>query len=217
MKKKGFIPAVVGIVFVFLALSCSPLCAEIGFKGGLGFSKVAVSGPGTKSDLNYLKRFNIGVFYNFQFTENLSILTELYYSNKGFKQIQTIGNDENVVKLKLEYIELPVTVKYLMSKQGALHPYLLAGGYAAYKIRAKSHAFTTGSKTEIITDMGEFFKSLDWGVTGGAGVEYLWRDLMRFIIEARYTLGLHDIYKQSGAEDIKFKNRTFSIMLGIGF
>ncbi len=217
MKKVKSVPVLILVVFVFMVIffPAFSLEADVGFKTGLNFSKLNTSGSNSPASLKYLMKLNVGIFYDFRFNESFSILGEIFYTTKGFKQTQSIGQDENIIKLKLDYIEVPVSVKYIISTGGSIRPYIFGGGYVGYRIRAKNFAYTQGSKTEIVTDMNDLFKRSDFGFIGGAGAEYLWNDSVNFILEARYSFGLPDIYK--GSSDLKFKNRTLSIMIGIGF
>jgi len=193
------------------------LFCEKGVSGGFVLSRVSVSGQSLQTDMKNLTDLTIGGFYNFPFTEKLSFQGELRYTRKGFKQVQALGNDKNIVKLKLQYLEIPLMVKYSFPVSETLIPYVVGGGYASLKLHAKNYAYTEGSNTQVVTDMDEFFNRIDLGILGGVGVKYQWNDFMCFNLEARYCLGFKDIYKDTGSTNVSFKNRSFYLLLGVSF
>ena len=119
------------------------------------------------------------------------------------------GTEEDVdegEKLKLDYLEIPVLVKYMIPTEGKISPCFFAGPAVGMLMSAKY-----GDE-----DVKDFTKSIDFGVAFGAGVDVAMGEKGKLTFDARYTLGLANIVDEEGVDD-KVKNANISFMVGYSF
>lgn len=106
------------------------------------------------------------------------------------------------IETRLQYIDLPVTFKYELSR-GRFKPYIQAGGYYSFLTDAIKKVKTTGvdqasgSDTEIhVTDISvgieDRIKKANYGIIGGAGFTYNLGNA-RFGLEINYQYGLQNL------------------------
>lgn len=154
--------------------------------------------------------FTVGTFAEMPLTGSFSLQPELLYTQKG-------GTEEDV-DFNLDYLELPVLVKYNLPVEGRLVPSLYAGPYAAYTLRRSF-------KSEGVSiDADEFFKSVDYGAT--FGVDFGYRFARRAAtLGLRYDLGLANIFDDDfefddddfgdDLSDAKLRTHELSVVLGV--
>ena len=167
------------------------------------------------------KRFglNAGVFMTVPLSGMFSLQPEVHYAQNGVSIRSSAGNVSGI-DLKLDYLEIPVLLRMDVNGAGsAVHPILLAGASAAYRIKCALSA--TGSGTSVSTncdagaDSEDPFKKADFSLVGGAGLAFtsMGRSLS---LQVRYSHGLANI--ASAKSDVsKPTNRALGILLGIGF
>ena len=104
---------------------------------------------------------------------------------------------------KIDYAIFPLLVKYdIVGKK--LRPYVQAGIYSAMRLDANKSVSTSGIdyaaggknefKTETI-DVGvdDLFAKYHWGLMGGAGVTYNFKNHVRLNLDVMYKLGMSNI------------------------
>jgi hypothetical protein len=116
------------------------------------------------------------------------------------------------LSIEINYLEVPVLMKYKILPEGDYTPSLFAGPYVAFQMSAKGSATVEVdgvSQTEEM-DMEEV-KSIDLGITfgGSLGIKV---GSGRIILDIRYSFGLTKI-----ADDTDAKNSAFTLMLGYAF
>lgn len=171
--------------------------AQIGIRGGANFANVTgddVENTDARTGLM------VGVYTNFALANSpITIQPEVLYSQQGFKQDTELGE----ATAKLDYIKVPVLVKFGFGSSGMISPQIYAGPYVGFKANAKMEI--DGEETDF-----DNVKSTDFGVSVGA-------DLFinsLFSLGARYSAGLTNIADEGDAD---FKNSVFSIVAGIEF
>ena len=134
--------------------------------------------------------------------------TGLMYTEKGGKQ----GSGNNKITYALNYLEVPLLVKYMYSPDGhfAVQPYL--GGYLACGVSGKiKNVHDRAAYNSFGDDMEGLprFQRFDGGLKFGCGVSYdvLYADIC-------YSYGLsnisHDYFDSS-------HNSVFSLNIGVNF
>lgn len=214
------------ILFTFLAVAMSlPLFAQrpihgsrvetirhnnhsnatyYGLRLGLGLTAVhsddkQLDGGSTQAGLN------IGAVAGFQLIPTSPVFIEagLFYVEKGGK-----GTFENKkFTYALNYLELPITVKYIVDLDGdfSVQPFL--GGYLACGVSGQVKDFGDRKASSSYND--EYFQRFDGGLRLGCGVQY---DVLYG--ELAYDLGLanisHDTFDTA-------HNGCFYINVGVNF
>lgn len=148
-----------------------------------------------------------GVFFAYNLGGPVWLQTELFYSRRGSR----IEEAEAEYAYKLDYLEVPLLLR-LVPLKGAVSPVLLGGPYGSLLLKARGVATIEGrSEAE---DIKELFKSADYGLKLGAGMQFRAGRLL-LLVEGRYTHGLADIAKE--LEEGSVRNRGLALLLGVGF
>ena len=174
-----------------------------GVKGGINFASLSFD---PSEDINTGTRIGIaaGGFVALPLGSRLTIQPEGLFSQKGEKA----DLDGVVAKLELDYIEVPVLLKYAIT-QGASRSFHVFGGPSmAFKVRSRATASFGGTTVETGE---ENIKDTDFGVVFGAGM-----DFGKWSVDGRYTMGLADINNDE-SDDTKIRTRTISVLAGIRF
>jgi hypothetical protein len=171
---------------------------SFGVKGGLNVSSITNSdqdGVNSKS----LIGFHVGFFGEFMISDKFAIQPELLYSAQGVK-LEFAGDNGD---LKLDYINIPVMAKYYVADAFSLE----LGPQIGFLVSAKAKS---GGVSEDIKDQ---VKSTD--VSLGFGGTYYFAE--KFMLGARYNLGLTRIQKDLSPGESESKNSVFQISVGYKF
>ncbi|TFH23921.1 MAG: PorT family protein, partial [Bacteroidia bacterium] len=178
------------LVIISLALlSLIPLQAQWQIGGLIGFNIAGISVPtGTVSeDYSSKLGFGIGAVVDRPLTNQIILHLEPMYLQKG----GTIKTSSFTLKYKVNYIELPIMIKYAFLINSTLVPYAMAG---------PSIGLLTGAKYEddegYIQDEKDNTNGFDFGLGLGGGVSYPHGNMI-FFAETRYVFGLANINKES--------------------
>ena len=184
-------------LLIALFTSTSPTSAQIlpkfGVKGGANFSTFYQ----TDLDGYYVKPgVLIGAFAELSIPMSpISFQPELMYAQFG----AGTGNDD--VSLDLNYIQVPVLVRYKLSTP-VVKPVLFAGPYA--NILISSEIDGDGSSLEL----DEVTKGSAYGLVLGAGI-----DTRKFQIDVRVSTGFTDVFEEEFSDDEK--NLGIALTFGV--
>lgn len=195
-----------------ICVICANLPARGGVQGGFNLSEFYSVKP-TGMNEKWMASFQVGVFFDLlKIASYVEVRPEVMYIQKGSKMSYMEGADQVNLKVKIDYIEVPVLLKINILPQRTLNPYVIAGPYWAYRSRAKSENDIGGILTKV--DIKDETKESDFGLIGGLGLEFKLGKIPKNIsLEARYEIGLVDIFP--GTE--KAKNNSFVFNAGICF
>jgi len=170
---------ILGVFAVFFAITSYAQGIDFGIKAGANFS--------TLTDATGLKNktgFHGGLFLGLKFNDKIALQPELLYSQQGA--------EFDMGKIDLNYINVPVVVKY----------YLVQG-----------LNIQMGPQFGFVVDdniSNAIFEAEDFDVSGVIGAGYDFPFDIR--LDARYNFGFTDVVKDTGS-----KNGVFSIALGYSF
>ena len=108
---------------------------------------------------------------------------------------------------------MPVLLKLSVIPAGPIRPFIYAGGYGAYLLKANEVTLIDGVTGE--SDVTENYQRYDYGVVGGAGLAFKLPGIS-ISIEGRYNYGLKNILTAAGPGE-SVKNRSMMALVGIGF
>lgn len=180
---------------------------RFGVKGGLNLSNLSLE---DNDDSNLRTGFHVGIWAGFPIATNLSIQPELQYSSDGTRWLQESSEYSADASLKLDYIELPISLVYNLSRDVDFH----LGPYVAFLANASSEAtLKTGSSTlNLISDLDkDNFKSTDFGMQAGMRFH-----LNPIYIGFGYKLGLTEV-AQDNARNYFGDAANRSIRLSVGY
>ncbi len=175
--------------------------AAVGVKAGANFANLNFEGEDATFSVDRRAGFVGGLFVVWPATSRLALQTEILFSRKGAE----VGEGGDSAKIKLNYLDLPVLARVSSEASGGTSFHVFAGPSFGFRLSAKGEG--DGEEEDLDDDVERF----DLGLVAGAGVEF-----GRLIIDGRYTWGLSDIDKDK-SDDVKVKNRVFSVMAGIRF
>lgn len=175
---------------------------SFGFKGGLNLS--FITGDGT-DNFDSKIAFHIGVVSEITISENFSFQPELLYSAQGDKETFE-GTD---IKYKLDYLNVPLMVKYYVSEGFSLE----AGPQLGFLLSSKAEG--DGVSIDLKDMMNTFEFALDFGLG------YKFENGINF--SARYNLGISNIVKNNGSilgepmTSDNSKNHNEVVQLSVGY
>jgi hypothetical protein len=195
---------------LLISAGVSTASAQIGLASRTSFGLLAggnfanLSGSdaeGAKSRTGFVA----GLSLDFRAASGIGVEVDGLYSQQGAK-VPSKGGDAT---LKLDYVQVPVLLKYRFSTHTPVGPFIVLGPYAAF--RAKCDVELGGSSTSCEDFIGEKAKSTDFGGTAGAGVGFK-LGKQELSVSARYNMGFTKIFEDSNA-----KNKVFSVLAGLSF
>ena len=175
-----------------------------GLRLGLGISTVnsddaLLDAPGSRTGLN------LGAVAGLQLSPRTPVYLEsgLCYSEKGGKY--TRNNCD--LKYNLNYLKVPIVVKYAIELDYDISVVPHLGGYLAHGISGKIKDYNTRESWSAFCKSN--FRHFDGGLIFGCGVSY---DVL--YAEINYELGLANISHDDFA---KAHNGTFNLNIGVNF
>jgi hypothetical protein len=153
--------------------------------------------------------YNFGVEFEYQMTEQFSLVGALMYSDQGARDIDELDKEEI---LDIDYVNVPIMLNFYVA------PYVLPGLAIKAGVQPSFRTKTTvrydGMKMDVDwllkqagyedTKMSKFMLSIP------VGISY---ELANVVLDARYIFGVTDIYKGEG----KMRNDVFQLTLGYKF
>lgn len=195
------------LVSIFSTLSFAQM--QLGVKAGLNLANL--SGDDI-SDTDSRTGFAGGLFFMYQFSDMFAIQPEAYYTMKGATDKGTIEGYSYEAEMKLDYIEVPLLLKFLIPLKGSsIKPAIFAGPSIGFNMSAKTKVEAGGQSFE--QDM-EDVASTDFGLVFGGGIGFPVGS-GELGVDIRYILGLSTI--DDSAEKADVKNGVINFNLYYGF
>lgn len=150
-----------------------------------------------------------GAFLMYSSLNHFGISADVLYAQRGTR----FDNGSLKFTQRVNYLEIPVVARYFLTLSGNFRPNLFIGPSLAVKLNAKRVNGFDG-------DNSNDFNNLDLGATGGFQLNWGVGSRQRFLIDARYNLGLTDV--QTNLPNIwgprsSLQNSTITLALGYGF
>lgn len=190
----------------------------VGFRVGAAFSDI-VSDWDRYDDTSVKTGLNLGLAVGAPISPYIPLCLEsgLYYTEKGGKLDCTEkgGKFDSNTKVNLNYLELPLVLKYIHITDGGfgIQPY--AGGYLALgvggKVKTKTYTGGNGSNSYGVVSRSAFgdngdFQRFDGGLKIGCGFSY---DIL--YADVSYEHGLTNI-----SDDSFSSTHNSALMLNVG-
>jgi len=185
---------------LFVSLISSAQDIDFGIKGGLNLSSI----NGDSENVSMRTSFHAGVVLELKFSDKFSFQPELLFSEQGAESnySEQVGSEsikyESV--LRMDYINIPLLAKYYLTDGFAIE----MGPNVGMLLSARNQETFNGvlQGEEIISDD---INKIDFGLGMGLGYKFKFGGF----IQARYNLGLSNLYKDS--DDFKDVNTLFQI------
>ena len=237
---------IISVLFLIVLLAFSANAKmNFGIKGGLDMAKLSGDGwndaeRGLEAQIDDKMKLGFAFGFVTEFpmgTGGFSLQPEFLYVMKGgkaeFPEMVAEGYDVTM-KLKQDYIEVPVLIKYTTPGEGKMKPCFFAGPFAAFNIGSKVEF--EGLPAEAVDDAPdgdiENATSIDFGVAFGGGISMAVGQKGKLTFDLRYTLGLTNIFDDvaedeyednkvyftdDNDEGLAFKNSDIRFMVGLFF
>lgn len=221
------------LLLLFPALISSAQTSDPTFHFGM---KICPNMAWLKSDTKGLEsdgsvtRFSYGLITEFRIAENYAFATGIDISYRGGKLKEENNTDTSTTvdesTLKLQYIELPLTLKLKTNEIGHLRYYLQVGVAPGFNLRARAdgktttQVRTTGSNPTNTTkefedqDVQDDINSINVSMVIGAGIEYNLSGSTNFFGGIVFNNGFTDI---SDSKDDKYVSNFLGLNLGVLF
>jgi hypothetical protein len=217
------------IVSLMMVLVLSLSLAQLGIKGGMNigtaggddkainpamFNPLLSGFPGIQPTAR--TGLTGGISYKVGLILGLSIQPEVLYTQKGAIYEMSFPGVSGKGTFKLDYIDIPIVVRYAPLPIPFVHPYLEAGVEYSTLLAAKFKAEDQTETNE--TDIKDHLTKSDFSILLGVGVEVL-----MFDINARYVMGQTKLFNENdpttplNESDLKMYNRAFVITAGLRF
>jgi hypothetical protein len=178
-------------VFV-VAAPAAAQAPKFGLIGGANLTHIDITdAPGIASTDVYIGQVvpSAGVVVTSQILDRLAIRMDLAWVQKGQTAAESLFGVP--ATLDLSYFEIPLMGVFDLTG-GRFRPYIVGGPSLGLLLGAYISALDPQSGDYLSTDYKDAFRSVDFSVTGGAGLAWVTR-LSRVFIETRYSKGLTDI------------------------
>ena len=168
-----------------------------GIKGGINWARASFDDPAYIN--NRAKTgFTAGLFTNTRLTpnSNFSFQLEIVYSQKGQREsviVRDFWNPDDVdtidFKVCVNYLEIPVLLKFNIFKNNRLNPHLILGFAPAITVYMKSviENAQPGQPSYSIED----YRGYDFGFVVGTGIDYRIMNKLLSIEIRKFSLAFH--------------------------
>lgn len=212
MKKSMLI---IGALFLSVTVMAQTEKVKLGLKAGLNLSSLSFD----ESELNSSNKtgFTAGIMVEVPLAKNFSLQPELLYSQQGTKSSfsdNEVTNSHYKSTIKLNYLNIPVMLKYYLSKGLSLQ----AGPQIGILLKAnnKYQDNFLGYENRESFNLKEYATGIDTSVNFGLG--YQFKD--KFYTDVRYNISYSNVFKEGDVNHFinnDMKNRVFQITLGYFF
>lgn len=169
---------------------------QFGAKGGFNFAKI----NGDETDnVDTRTSFHVGAVAEIPLSEQFSFQPEVLYSSQGGKQ--------DDLKLKLDYINVPLMAKYYVADGLSLE----AGPQIGFLVN--DEVSYDGDEFDADLDLDGSYSSVDFGLNFGLGYKF---DSGLFL-NGRYNWGLSNILDGDLSDDYDQNNGVFQVGAGFFF
>ncbi len=148
-----------------------------------------------------------GIAANYISEKHWGLQVELNYSQRGWKEQETSGNFQR----RLNYFEMPVLTHFYLGNK--FRWMFNLGPKIGYLLSESSqnavHSSTNPENTMPVSN------KFDYGICAGSGFELV-MGATSYVLEARYSFGLSDVFPNSKADTFENSgNKFLSITLGV--
>ena len=152
---------------------------------------------------------NVGLSLVYSAATHFGIGLDAKYSFEGGKY--TASNQP--VTVDLNYVRVPLKAIYFFGNYGnAVRPKVYVGPSFGFLAGGKTTIEPTPA-TKIVRDSKELYKSFDFGVTAGAGLNFRLVKNTWFNADVNYLHGITDIRKP----EVNEHNRNLGVNVGVNF
>jgi hypothetical protein len=208
MRLSALVPA----LFVLACGASTAVAQEIsgGVKAGVNFANFKIDPEDDDMDFDRRTGLIAGAFLVVPVSPQFAIQPEALFSMKGvtIPRIED-GDSDAEGRIKLDYLDVPVLARFSSPSTTGTSLHVFAGPSFNFRLSAKSGLEVNGESDD--DDISDQIERFELALVVGGGVEF-----GRLLIDGRYAWGLSNVNKDN-QDDMKIKNRVFSVMAGVRF
>jgi len=182
------------IMLLLLSYGIRAQDISVGVKGGVNFSTLG----GDAEDVRYNTGIHIGGYAFSRVSGNITIQSELYFSQQGAKSDIDIN-----LRTAYSYLNLPILLKFYLRPGFQIHTGPQIGFLLSGKIK----------DGDVEQDISEQLNKTDVSLALGTGYEFD----SGFNFNARFNFGLNSTADNPGQTNMRFTNQVFQISGGYTF
>ena len=198
-------------VLLFSAIPLPVLAQEAGLH--LSVAHTSLSDPSEGEDP--ATRLGGGISLDFPLSDNVGLLTGVFYARKGIlfsEEIPVTGG------VRFDYLELPALFRLNIPIDGSTRPYLLLGPTLGINVGCSIEVDSgQGPVSQACEDADASIRKLDIGLSGGLGVAIRLSGGVSITLNALYSLGLLPVEGGSVTSASDDKHRAITGLAGIAF
>ncbi|QEE48506.1 PorT family protein [Flavobacterium alkalisoli] len=198
---------------------------SVGFNVGPTLSNIRGNEAADKN--KYAFNFMAGVSFEHPVSRQFSILANINYERKTFKQDIVFdgfqGNFDPIVdpafqtgeitfRGTLHYITIPLDIRYYIGESKKI--FINAGPYASVFI---DDSYTLDGDKTTDGDSEANFKTMDFGINLGIGTKFALSQTQALSVELRHNYGLTDISDMKHINENKVKTNAFNLIVNWSF
>jgi outer membrane protein W len=206
--------------------SASAQSNSFGLKFGLNRSSFAGELPlltEIEESYNFKTGYNLGIVLIYKLSNAFALSPEVNYVIKGSKY-QNVSDTEFLQKdIQLNYLEIPVLVRFYFFNGGSFRPNIFAGPSLSIFISGAEDRHWMSLSSPVFEDPIEYdikdfdvsdkYRSTEIGVVSGFGFQYPLKGDILLNMDFRFAYGLTDIKK-----DLLLDNQmSFSLDMAVMF
>lgn len=207
------------LVAFFVGNSFAQGKLKVGFNGGLTYS--SFRGNPQIETLEAGVDFLVGVSFEYQLKEKLSLVANINYDRKTatdnpYIEIFDSPDDPSFygrvkIKFKNQFISLPILLKYKFGLGNSL--YINGGPFVSYMLKSE----LWNDYDEVNSDQTDNYKSLDFGLVFGFGKTFKLKNNNEISVEIRENLGLSDISAVPVVGNGSIKTNSLNLICNYSF
>ncbi len=196
---KKFPKMIVALFTVFLAAN-TVQAQEFSVGPKVGYNNAKLEGKSFSAfhDNNSINGYHVGLFTEIRFNK-FAIQPEVYYSSEGGKWKASLDNATIEHDFNLDYVNVPLMLKYYLTNSLAIE----AGPQAGFLTASKM------SFSDLDPDSPKF-NDFNFSVNVGLSLNLP----LNLMLSARYNAGLTDV---TDHPEVDWKNRVMQLSLGYKF
>lgn len=161
--------------------------------------------------------FKGGLYFNFQLAGPLSFQPEALYTQNGVI-LKSLAGTSDKVNVQLNYVEIPLLLRYEVGKSHRIRPALMIGGSGAYRIKCLLKTTFAGQNEQqecgqLLDRSADPLKKFDASLIGAGSVETQFAG-RAISVQLRYTYGVVGIAEYA-TNSSNVRNRAFGLMVGL--
>ena len=168
-------------------------------------------------DSEYKSGLVAGGFVTYSIRDTYAFTGKVLFNQKGAK------SEDGDVKERLNYIEVPILARVYFNREGTVRPNVFIGpsfGFltgAQWKVGDNDYENVEDIEGDPFGDVDSYkdvYNTFDFGASLGLGLSIKVAAEMYFIVDARYTYGFTEVYKNA---DGSSNNQNATVTAGLSF